>query len=379
MSLSPEEIQYFQEHANDNLQPNIIASQVIDLVLAYVFVGLRIWARRTRKMSLGHDDWLIIAALVPLTAYAIVGWLLVSFGEGRHIIFVTNSAGFVQGYVAVIVAYALCVVLTKLSILCFYCRIFSPVKRLLYTSWGFGIFIVAYDLALIFVAAFQCIPLSSMWTGVPGKCYNTVPPFTTLGIVNVVTDVGILALPIPHILQLRLTVTQRIQLCGIFLLGGVVCVFGIVRVVALAQAPEGDASYNQVWSGVWSFCEIAIGIVAACLPTLAVLVTKLHQSKISASFIHLLSTTFRRSHGSSRSTKTGIRSVRETRSHDDEYTQLSELSLTPGESGGSGIPIYQGKGKVSPFVASSHTERGERDQNLSSGIVVKNEVIQTFQ
>jgi hypothetical protein len=63
-----------------------------------------------------------------------------------------------------------------------------------------------------------------------------------VSIVNVVTDVGILALPIRYILPLRLTVMRRIQVCGIFLLGGVVCVFGIVRVVALAQAPEGDPS-----------------------------------------------------------------------------------------------------------------------------------------
>ncbi|KAI1779529.1 hypothetical protein F4818DRAFT_453587 [Hypoxylon cercidicola] len=377
MSLSPEEIEYFQEHANDNLQPNIIASHVVGLVLAYIFVGLRIWARRARKISLGYDDWLIIAALVPLTTYAIIAWLLVSFGEGKHIIFVTNSVGFVQGYVAVIVAYALCVVLTKLSILCFYCRIFFPVKRLFYISWAFGIFIVAYDLALIFVTAFECVPLSSMWTGAPGVCFNTVPPFTTLGIVNVVTDIGILALPIPHIIQLRLTVPQRIQLCGIFLLGSVVCVFGIVRVVALAQAPEGDSSYNQVWSGIWSYCEIAIGIVAACLPTLAVLVTKLHQSNIPASLIHLLSVTFRRSHGrSSSDTRASGQGGRETRSHDNKYTQLSELSIGKGKSSDSRNPTLQG---VSPYVASSHTECGERRENWSSGIVVKKEVIQTLQ
>ncbi|KAI0533193.1 hypothetical protein GGR58DRAFT_126663 [Xylaria digitata] len=71
------------------------------------------------------------------------------------------------------------------------------------------------------------------------------------------------------------------------LLGAVVCVFGIMRVVALAQAPEGDPSYNQVWSGVWSFCETAIGIVTVCLPTLAILATRSHLSKVSAIFIPL--------------------------------------------------------------------------------------------
>jgi hypothetical protein len=183
MALTPEEVKYYKEHASDSLQANIISSNAAGLALAYIFVGLRIWARKTGKTRFGLDDWLIIAALAPLTTYAIVGFLQVGFGEGKHIIFVTNVPGFIQGYVTCVVAYAICVVLTKLSILCFYCRIFYPIRSIFYISWGFGIFIVAYDVALIFVTAFECIPLSSMWTGKPGKCFDTRVPFTTLGYV----------------------------------------------------------------------------------------------------------------------------------------------------------------------------------------------------
>ncbi|KAI0799441.1 hypothetical protein GGR55DRAFT_480358 [Xylaria sp. FL0064] len=359
MSLSPEEIEYYKEHASDSVQPSIIASHTIPLVLAYFFVGLRVWARKVGKAPFSYDDWLIIAALVPLSTYSILGWIQITFGEGKHIIFVTNQPGFIQAYVTAIVAYSICVVLTKLSILCFYCRIFFPIQGLKYISWGFGIFIVAYNLALIFVTAFECIPLSSLWTGAPGNCINTLPPFTVLGIVNVVTDVGILALPIRYILLLRLSLTRRIQVCGIFLLGALVCVFGIVRVVALAQAPKGDPSYNQVWSGIWSFCEIAIGVVAACLPTLAVLATKSHLSKVSSSVIHLLSVTFRSSHGSSgNSTKASGRSVNEARSNENEYAQLSEWSLARGTSSDSKGHVRHDKGEVSSFVAGSITERG---------------------
>ncbi|KAK9777710.1 putative Integral membrane protein [Seiridium cardinale] len=366
MSLIPEQIEYFQEHASDDWGPSDSASAAAGLFLAYLFVGSRIWARKTGKMGLSHDDWLVIAALVPLTTYVILAWLTVSFGEGKHIIFITNVAGFVRGYVAAIVVYAICVVLTKLSILCLYCRIFFPVKSLFYISWGFGIFILAYNLALIFVTAFECIPLSSIWTGAPGKCIETLPPFTTLGIINVVTDVGILALPVRHIMQLRLNITQRIQVCGMFLLCGLACVFGIIRVVALARAPPGDPSYNQVWSGIWSFCEIAIGIVAACLPTLAVLVTKAHFSKTSASVIRLLAFTVRRSQGiSGTNTRATGQSVRDTRSGDNAYTELPEWSLVRGKSGDSMYPIRQDNADVSTFVASSLAERGKRGTDQS--------------
>lgn len=181
MSLTPEEIEYFTEHASDNIQGSLIGSYAAGLTLGYIFVGLRIWARRAEKTAFSPDDWLIIAALAPLTAYAIAGWAAVAVGEGRHIIFVTNLAVLTQTYVTAIVAYSICVVLTKLSVLCFYCRLFFPIKQLYYIAWGFGIFIVAYNIALIFVTAFECVPLSSLWTGAPATCFDTLPPFTALG------------------------------------------------------------------------------------------------------------------------------------------------------------------------------------------------------
>ncbi|KAK7992382.1 hypothetical protein PG988_001176 [Apiospora saccharicola] len=156
MSLLSEDIEYDEEHASDNLQPSIVASNAAGWILAYISVGLRIWARKMGKASFGADDWLIVAALVPLSTYAIVCWIQVTFGEGKHILYLKNSAGFVQGYVTCVVAYAICVVLSKLSILCFYCRIFSPVRSLYYTSWSFGAFIVAYSLALVLAAALGC-------------------------------------------------------------------------------------------------------------------------------------------------------------------------------------------------------------------------------
>ena len=56
---------------------------------------------------------------------------------------------------------------------------------------------------------------------------------------------------------------------------------------------------NEVPSGIWSFCEIAVGIVAACLPTLAVLVSQTRLSFASRSALTRISNTFRwRSRGS---------------------------------------------------------------------------------
>jgi hypothetical protein len=55
MSLSPEEIKYFKEHASNKLEPSLIASSAAGLALAFIFVGLRIWARKTSKAHFGYD------------------------------------------------------------------------------------------------------------------------------------------------------------------------------------------------------------------------------------------------------------------------------------------------------------------------------------
>lgn len=95
--------------------------------------------------------------------------------------------------------------------------------------------------------------------------------------------------------------------------------------------------------------------------------------------MHLLSSTFRRSHSSSGSnTKASTHNARKPRSEDSEYTQLSEWSLARGKGGDPGNPMHQGSYDMSPYVAGSRTERGERNEYNSSDIVVKNEVVQTY-
>ena len=51
-------------------------------------------------------------------------------------------------------------------------------------SYAIAIIVIAYSLALILVAALECIPLSKAWTGGPGACIDTLPPYTALAYVG---------------------------------------------------------------------------------------------------------------------------------------------------------------------------------------------------
>jgi hypothetical protein len=64
--IPPAELKYYQEHASDNQQPNLIATIVLCLVLPCIAVFLRFLVRWRTKAGFKADDWLILLALVMM-------------------------------------------------------------------------------------------------------------------------------------------------------------------------------------------------------------------------------------------------------------------------------------------------------------------------
>lgn len=60
---TPSEFLYQQEHIHESKVANILASNIITLVAAYIAVGLRFLSRRTAEIEYKADDWLIVSAL----------------------------------------------------------------------------------------------------------------------------------------------------------------------------------------------------------------------------------------------------------------------------------------------------------------------------
>lgn len=168
------------------------------------------------------------------------------FTEARHSLpSNVNHSNPVKAYFSSIICYAVGVVLTKTSILLFYNRIFLAERFLYLASWAIGAVVVLYNLALILTAAFGCIPFSKQWMGPAeeGTCIATKTPWTVLSyvtltschvyvfdcvwrmlrstrVVNLVTDCLILTLPVKYAWGLHVRTTQKLQVTGVFLLGG---------------------------------------------------------------------------------------------------------------------------------------------------------------
>lgn len=65
-----------------------------------------------------------------------------------------------------------------------------------------------------------CRPLAYNWdTSIAGTCGDRNATYVVAGTLNLITDLMAMALPLPHILKLQLTLAKKVALCSVFSIG----------------------------------------------------------------------------------------------------------------------------------------------------------------
>ncbi|QPG98050.1 hypothetical protein C2857_007191 [Epichloe festucae Fl1] len=185
---------------------------------------------------------------------------------------------------------------TKTGILIFYLRLAKNTQVVLrYASWSTLAVVNLAGLVLTFMNIFQCDPVAAAWMteiNPAAKCIPLLTEFICAAPVNIVTDLAILALPIPVLTGMRLPTRQKAILVITFSLGIFVTIVDVVRIYYLQRAiidvPAGssndpssrfganaDFAWNASLSFMWSAVEVNIGMACACIPTLKPLILKL--------------------------------------------------------------------------------------------------------
>ena len=125
-----------------------------------------------------------------------------------------------QSTIATEIFYCPAIACVKFSVLLLYRRIF-PNPRFRIIIWSLGAFITCYSLVLLFGIIFQCKPIRGAWDpAIDAKCIDLGLIIVVTSALNVFTDVSTLCLPMPLLWRLNLPKERKIQLTGIFLLGG---------------------------------------------------------------------------------------------------------------------------------------------------------------
>ncbi|KAG6995586.1 hypothetical protein G7Y79_00044g080570 [Physcia stellaris] len=166
----------------------------------------------------------------------------------------------------------------KLSIILLYRRIF-PVPSLHKVIYYMAAYIVIWQIFQTLDSIFACNPVRGYWDhSLRAKCRDELVEIIIGGVQNIVTDIIILCLPMPILWTLQTSKQRKIQLTGLFALGGLVCLISIIRVTQLSNTSLIDPSWSAVGISTWSAAELAAGIISACLPVLRPIYTSLFHS-----------------------------------------------------------------------------------------------------
>ena len=112
------------------------------------------------------------------------------------------------------------VCLNKVSVILLYLRIFVN-QRFRWLCYGALAIIIGSGIATVFATIFQCVPLQRSWNkAIDGTCIDSAMFWLANAVLNISTDVIVLALPIYEVSKLQLKLREKIMLHSVFLLGG---------------------------------------------------------------------------------------------------------------------------------------------------------------
>ncbi|KAL2863974.1 uncharacterized protein BJX67DRAFT_229130 [Aspergillus lucknowensis] len=272
-------------YCGDSLMGVSIAFAVVQIVV----VAARFYTRHMQRLNCTLDDYLILPALIASLGQTALYIVLIKVaGVGHHFEYVAfytpdKLVALQKGLFAnQILDFPFTVTPAKISILLFYDRIFrTPKFRIL--TYVVGAIVLAHGIGVLFAAIFQCSPVQFAWDkNIPGgSCFDQQAFYRYVSPPNILTDLLILIMPLPFVWKLHTRLTQKLALTFVFILGGLGIVTSVLRMtIFFRQNALTDPTWVSVELGIWTVVEGAIIIIAACLPPIWPLISRILPRKI---------------------------------------------------------------------------------------------------
>lgn len=235
--------------------------------VSFLVVLLRFYARFVLQKNPGLDDWLVVAAMLPVLGL-VVGVCLAEqvFDFNRHIwdvpmpqfvnqrkvclddrllTMLCKALTVMQITFANEILYVLASGFIKISILFFYRRLTnnSLSRTFIHLVWASIAFVIAYMITFIFTVSFHCSPISAFWYELSPAwvaahsyhCNNEGANLLAASVISVLQDFVAALLPIVLFWRLQIPIRQKIVLAAIFAVGFFLCITGILRIYYIHQ------------------------------------------------------------------------------------------------------------------------------------------------
>ncbi|KAH6645270.1 hypothetical protein BKA67DRAFT_669379 [Truncatella angustata] len=241
-------------------QVGVLVSSALSILIPTLLVTLRFIAKRSVARSLDASDYCIVVALIFNIGLHIDCWPMVYRGAfGFHVADIMVRFGletltfFFKGIMCFALIWNGTICFSKLSVLLMYSALI-PIRHLIIPARVLGTLIVLWNFSSFVAGLAMCQPIARNWDQSirGGFCGDKVKYYMWLGIINVVTDVLILALPIPFVYGLNMKLRKRLVLIAMFSIGFFTCAITIYRQTMLTYLDFTDMPFSGLLATIFS-------------------------------------------------------------------------------------------------------------------------------
>ncbi|KAM5341226.1 hypothetical protein ACJ41O_015335 [Fusarium nematophilum] len=255
----------------DNQGWKLYITSLVMIITAGLFVIARC-STRFWMHKLGWDDAAVVVSLLSSIIVSACMQLAIQNGYGMHKADLTKDElrTALKMFFIAQTPYKATVCLNKVAAILLYLRLFVTRSFRMVCFVVMGI-IVGWSIGGIGATIWQCVPIEAAWNkSVEATCIDSNKFWVAYAVMNILTDIMVLALPIAPIMSLQMNMRERLMLCCVFLLGGFVTITSILRTTSVQNSLKNkeDITYNFIERGMWTLIEANLGIISACLPVL---------------------------------------------------------------------------------------------------------------
>ncbi|KAF2443255.1 hypothetical protein P171DRAFT_433553 [Karstenula rhodostoma CBS 690.94] len=246
---------------------------IVGMIIATSLLAIRTYTKLVIVKKFASDDWCLFLAWI--TSIPVQSLIVYRAPTGLIGIHAWELTGYQLNTIAKItmattVLYSPALAFAKMSFLCFYLNI-NPDQ-----TFHIGVYITMFVVigscvGVVVSLLAACTPFAKNIDVAlkEGECINKASLYIATGVLNIITDIMVLVLPIPMVVGLQMVRSRKIMLILLFSIGSITCITSAVRVALLPpMLTTTDSSWDTVYPSLWILIEASLIIITGSLPTM---------------------------------------------------------------------------------------------------------------
>ncbi|RAK97902.1 uncharacterized protein BO80DRAFT_504364 [Aspergillus ibericus CBS 121593] len=273
MAVPPPGETYDFDHSHRHMYRANMAVIITGLITCTGCLALRVYTKAYLLHKFGWDDVSIILAWVfsvGTQACSIYGYEHGGMGIHYWNVTPTEFNIYTKTLLSAVIIYVPTLALAKLSLIVLYHRTLRQKRYPRWILYSLALMIIGYSFALMFAFLFGCHPIQRAWdASVGGTCLDQYTLYIATAVLNIISDVALILVPIPTVWRLHMPSIQKVGLLLMFMIGCATLVTGILRLLSLLPFLNSkDPTYDIGLPNLLINIEANFAIICICLPFL---------------------------------------------------------------------------------------------------------------